>query len=397
MLSEGSNECLKCVYNVTVMGNSRYNIKLMEPSFEPWSPVKGTDRQVAVLMSGGVDSSVTAHLLGEAGWDVVGITMKIPVSCETFSRGCCGVDAALVCHEMGIAHYFVDVAEAFEGLIIERFRESYAAGLTPNPCADCNTFLKFSLVWDLIEEAFGIKHVATGHYARVVETEGGARLGRCKDKSKDQSYFVYGIGRERLGRFVLPLGEYTKAEVRAIAEKLGLSVAQKPESMELCFAGEADYRNVLDDAQSNRPGDLTDMAGKRIGEHKGISNYTLGQRRGLGFAGGKPLYAGRIDAGTNTVALGTREEVGRRVIRADEINLLIADGLCEGALLYGKIRSYGDPSPCRVAAVSESEVTVEFDEPQFAPSPGQKLVLYDNSDYVVAGGTITGNQQDETQ
>ena len=382
---------------MAAMGNIEYNLELMEASFEAWSPTKGVDRQVAVLMSGGVDSSVTAHLLCESGWDVVGITMKIPVSCAAFSRGCCGVDAALVCHEMGIAHYFVDVTEAFQELIIERFRDSYAAGQTPNPCVDCNTFLKFSLVWDLIEEVFGIRHVATGHYARVVETEGGARLGRGKDKSKDQSYFVYGIAAERLGRFVLPLGEYTKTQVRAIAEKLGLSVAQKPESMELCFAGEADYRNALDDAQSNRPGDLTDMAGKRIGEHKGISNYTLGQRRGLGFAGGKPLYVGRIDAGTNTVALGTREEVSRRVIRADEINVLITDGLCEGSSLYGKIRSYGDPRPCRVAAVSESGITVEFDEPQFAPSPGQKLVLYDDNDYVVAGGTITGDRQNEVQ
>ena len=379
------------------MGNSGYNIKLMEPSFEPWSPTKGSDLQVAVLMSGGVDSSVTAHLLGEAGWDVVGITMKVPVSCDAFSRGCCGMDAVLVCHEMGIAHYFVDVAEAFEDLIIERFRESYAVGQTPNPCVDCNTFLKFSLVWDLIEEAFGIRHVATGHYARVVEAEGGARLGRGKDKSKDQSYFVYGIDRERLGRFVLPLGECTKAEVRAIAEKLGLNVAQKPESMELCFAGEADYRNALDDAQLNRQGDLTDMAGKRIGEHKGISNYTLGQRRGLGFAGGKPLYVGRIDAGTNTVALGTRDQVSRCVIRAGETNVLIVEELREGASLHGKIRSYGDPRPCKVIGVSEDEVAVEFDEPQFAPSPGQKLVLYNDSDYVVAGGTIRGGRQDEAQ
>ncbi len=382
---------------MAAMGNTGYNLKLMDASFEAWSPTKGLDRQVAVLMSGGVDSSVTAHLLGAAGWDVVGVTMKIPVSCDAFSRGCCGVDAALVCHEMGIAHYFVDVTEAFEELIIERFRESYAAGETPNPCVDCNTLLKFSLVWDLIAEAFGIRHVATGHYGRVMETEGGPRLARGKDKSKDQSYFVYGIAAERLGRFVLPLGEYTKAKVRAIAEKLGLSVAQKPESMELCFAGEADYRNALDDGQSNRRGDLTDMAGKRIGEHKGISNYTLGQRRGLGFAGGTPLYVGRIDAGANTVALGTRDQVSRRVIAADEINVLIAGELCQGALLGGKIRSYGDPRPCRVVGVSESGITVEFDEPQFAPSAGQKLVLYDDSDYVVAGGTITGDQRDEVQ
>jgi len=378
------------------MNDSGFKLELMEPSFEAFAPTKGPHRRVAVLMSGGVDSSVAAHLLREAGWDVAGITMKIPVSCETFSRGCCGADAALVCHEMGIAHYFVDVGEPFEELIIDRFRESYAAGQTPNPCVDCNTLLKFSLVWDLIEDTLGIRRVATGHYARVVHTEDGPRLARAKDISKDQSYFVYGIPAERLGRFVLPLGGHTKSQVREIAAKLGLSVAKKPESMELCFAGEADYRNALDDTQLDRKGELTDMAGNRIGWHKGISNYTLGQRRGLGFAAGKPLYVGRIDARTNTVALGTREQVSRRTVRANEINVLIPDRLRRGALLGGKIRSYGQPARCRVIGVLQDEIAVDFDQPQFAPSPGQKLVLYDDNDYVVAGGTITADESDDT-
>jgi tRNA-specific 2-thiouridylase len=199
-----------------------------------------------MLMSGGVDSSVTAHLLKEAGWDVLGVTMKIPTACEDGSRGCCGAEAAFVCNELNISHYFVDVTEPFENLIIERFRQSYANGETPNPCVDCNTLLKFSLLWDFLQERFGIEYLATGHYARVSEQNGRVRLGRAQDKSKDQSYFLYGISAERLERLVLPLGEMTKEQVRSIASGLGLSVADKPESMELCFAGQGDYRLALE-------------------------------------------------------------------------------------------------------------------------------------------------------
>lgn len=360
----------------------------MEPSLEPYRPACPPERRVAVLMSGGVDSSVTAHLLKEAGWDVVGVTMKVPTACDANKRGCCGADAAFVCHDLRIAHYFVDVTEAFQALIIQRFRDAYAAGRTPNPCVDCNTLLKFALVWDLLEAAFGVGRLATGHYARIVETGNGPALRRASDPAKDQSYFIYGIERDRLGRFMLPLGGRTKADVRATAGRLGLRVAEKPESMELCFAGEADYRNALGPAEADRPGDLTDMAGRVIGTHKGISNYTLGQRRGLGFAGGEPLYVGRIDPRNNTVALGTRPEVSRREVRAAEFNVLLPDLLRPAARLSGKIRSYGPPQACTVTEVSPDLVAVEFDEPQFAPAPGQSLVLYDADDYVAGGGVI---------
>ncbi len=370
------------------MSKNRYNIELMDPSFEPWAPTKDTSRQIAVMMSGGVDSSVTAHLLKDAGFDVLGITMKIPVSCEMATRGCCGAEAAFVCHELDIPHYFVDVGDAFGELIIDRFRQEYAQGHTPNPCVDCNTLLKFSLLWDCIEDNFGISKVATGHYARVVITTHGARLQRGIDNSKDQSYFLYGIGAQRLPNLVLPLGDKTKPQIREIAEQIGLSVAEKPESMELCFAGEDDYRKALADSQANQPGDLTDMQGNKIGDHKGISNYTRGQRRGLGFAGGKPLYVGKIDAKTNTVALGTRDEVTSSIIKANEINVLIPEEFETGINLCAKIRSGGDPRPCKIIALDQDQITVEFDQPQFAPSPGQKLVLYNSDDYIVAGGTI---------
>jgi tRNA-specific 2-thiouridylase len=371
------------------MTTNNRNIKLLPPSFSPWTPKKGPHRQIAVLMSGGVDSSVTAHILKEAGWDVLGITMKIPVSCGTNSRGCCGADGAFVCNELNIPHYFVDVTEYFQSFIIEPFRQSYEMGETPNPCVDCNSLLKFSLVWDFLQETFNISYLATGHYARVIETAGQVRLGRAKDKDKDQSYFLYGIAAKKLPNLVLPLGELTKKEVRSIASQLNLSVADKPESMELCFSREGDYRTALIDNGTNQDGDITDMQGNKIGTHKGIANYTIGQRRGIGFAGGKPLYVGRIEAQTNTIALGTKDEVSHRTIRAKQINTLIPEELAEGKKVYGKIRSSGEPSSCNIIEVRQDNMTVEFNQPQFAPCPGQKLVLYNSEDHIIAGGTIT--------
>ncbi len=360
----------------------------MEPSFAPWEPKKDRSQQIAVLMSGGVDSSVTAHLLTEQDWDVLGVTMKIPVSCDANVRGCCGADAAFVCNELSIPHYFVDVTNDFEELIIERFRQSYGRGETPNPCVDCNTLLKFSLLWDFLAKTFGIRYLATGHYARVSITAGRAYLSRAKDRTKDQSYFLYGIGAEKLARLVLPLGEMAKEEVRSIARQLNLTVAEKAESMELCFAGEGDYRSALIGAEADTEGDITDMQGNRIGTHKGIANYTLGQRKGIGFAGGKPLYVGRINAQANTIALGTREEISFSTVRANRINTLISEELIAENHVFGKIHSYGDPAPCRITDVGANDITVEFDEPQFAPCPGQRLVLYDKNDNVIAGGTI---------
>lgn len=368
---------------------NKWNIKLLEPSFSPWEPRKEHSKQIAVLMSGGVDSSVTAHLLKVQGWDVLGITMKIPVSCDTNSRGCCGADAAFVCNELNIPHYFVDVTTAFEELIIKRFRQSYAKGETPNPCVDCNTLLKFSLLWDFLEETFGINYLATGHYARISKTDGRVYLGRAKYKAKDQSYFLNGIVSEKLAKFVLPLGELTKEKVRSIAAQLNLSVADKAESMELCFAGEGDYRATLTSAQADKHGDITDMQGNIIGTHKGVANYTLGQRKGIGFAGGRPLYVGKISAQTNTIALGTREEISFRTVRANKINTLIPEELVANRLVYGKIRSYGDPQECWFVDVEQTNISVKFDDPQFAPCPGQRLVLYNKDDNIITGGTIS--------
>ena len=370
------------------MTTQKWNIKLFEPSLRPWEPKKDPSKQIAVLMSGGVDSSVTAYLLKEQGRDVLGITMKIPVSCDTTKRGCCGADAAFVCGELDIPHYFIDVTEPFEKLIIERFHQSYSKGQTPNPCVDCNTLLKFSLVWDFLENNFGIHTLATGHYARISQRDTQWHLGMAKDKTKDQSYFLYGIALEKLPRFTLPLGEFTKEEVRSVATRLKLTVADKPESMELCFAGEGDYRAALNCAEADMAGDITDMQGNKIATHKGIANYTQGQRQGIGFAGGKPLYVAKIDAETNTIALGTREDVSSRKIRAEMINILVPREFVAGQSFSGKIRSYGTPQPCRIIEANENNMIIEFDQPQFAPCPGQKLVLYNGDDNIVAGGTI---------
>ena len=369
------------------MKADKYNLKLMPPMFGEWKPETGK-QPIAMLMSGGVDSSVSAHLLKSAGWDVVGITMQIPVSCGAGTKGCCGADAALVAKELGIAHYYVDVLEAFEKLIIKPFRKSYSNGETPNPCIDCNSLLKFSLLWDFIEERFGITYVATGHYSRVVKERAETFLRRALDQSKDQSYFLCGITPERLKDLVLPLGGYSKEQIREMAKGLKLSVAEKSESMELCFAGEGDYRAVLDVELADKEGDMLDMDGNKIGVHKGIANYTIGQRRGLKFAGGEPLYVGRIDPTDNTVALGTRGQVCRKQICADRVNILIDSEYEFGRELLGKIRSGGYPRPCRLVSAGKDEMAAEFDEPQFGPCPGQRLVLYDKNDNVVAGGVI---------
>ena len=373
---------------------SETNITLLPPSFSPWSSKKPASKQIALLMSGGVDSSCTAHLLKEDGWDVLGITMKIPVKCDNNPKVCCGPEAPIVCEQLDIPHYFIDVTEVFEQLVTRPFRQSYKTGRTPNPCVDCNTLLKFSLVWDFIVETFGIDYVATGHYAKISGADGQARLGRAADKTKDQSYFLYGIAAEKLGRVVFPLGDLTKQEVRSIAAELKLAVADKPESMELCFADAGDYRLVLPEGQVNKPGDITDMGGNKIGTHKGIANYTLGQRRGIGFAGGEPLYVGKMDAEKNTIALGAREEVCSRSVRAGQINRLIADELAAGSKVYGKIRSCGELRPCTITDSGEDVISIDFDQPQFAPCPGQRLVLYNANDDIIAGGTIVARDSD---
>ncbi|NLH15272.1 MAG: tRNA 2-thiouridine(34) synthase MnmA [Phycisphaerae bacterium] len=358
-------------------------MKILEPTFGGFSG--GENQSIAVLMSGGVDSSVSAYRLKQAGWNVVGITMIIPMACQSGKRACCGADAAFVCERLGLPHYFVNVADEFNQRIVEPFRQAYASGYTPNPCAECNAALKFGVLWDALEAQFGITHLATGHYARLVRN-GSTRLACAKDADKDQSYFLYGIPRRRLERLELPVSELTKPQVRKIAREAGIPVSEKPESMELCFAGEGDYRLAL--GLTSEPGDLLDIDGNKIGTHTGIANYTIGQRRGLGFAGGQPLYVCRIDPTVNTVTLGTREQVSSRTVGVENTNVLIDQDWIAGRRLTGKVRSYAGRDACTIMEVGEGTATVEFERSIFAPCPGQKLVLYNQADEVVGGGSI---------
>jgi len=362
--------------------------RLLPATGEAYVPRAGR-RVVAVMMSGGVDSSVTALLLREAGWDVVGVTLKIPVLGGCSLRPCCGTEAVVVARQLGVPHYFVDVEAAFKARVFEPFRAAYIEGRTPSPCVDCNTAIKFGQVWDLIETELGIAHVATGHYARI-EHEGtpDARLRRASDLSRDQSYFLYGIPKARLPFLHFPLGAFSKVEARRMALERGLPVADKPDSMELCFAGEGDYRTLLTDFPA-QPGPIVDRAGNRLGTHTGIHNYTLGQRRGLGIAHTEPLYVIGIVPESNTVVVGTQQETLTDTVHAVAINVLLPDALREGATLWGKVRSVGEPKECVVTVVSGEEIRVSFASPVHMPAPGQHLVLYTEDGAVVIGGTIT--------
>ena len=373
---------------LVLMSTDQTEIKIFPPTFEPWQG-KHTDRSIAVLTSGGVDSTVTALLLKQAGWNVLAITMKLPVAGQcNHPSPCCGSDAGLLCHQMGIPHYFLDAQELFEQLIIKPFRQAYAQGRTPSPCADCNAFLKFGLVWDFLAKTFGIQHLATGHYARIVSESDRCYLARAADSQRDQSYFLYGIPRRRLKHLVFPLAQLTKQKVRDLAHSNGLKIAQKPDSMELCFAGEGNYRRALDQDVLPSPGPILDTQGNVLGQHEGIVNYTIGQRRGLGVAAGEPRYVVRISPDDNSVTLGTRQQACRRDVRVTDVNTLIPDKLQPGAQLLGQIRSPGQASACTVVEAGSEAMLVEFAEPQFGPCSGQRLVLYDDRGFVIAGGTI---------
>lgn len=367
-------------------------MRLEPPTLAPWVADPDPDRNIAVLMSGGVDSSVTALLLKETGANVVGVTMRLPVahSCN-FKRSCCGSEAVYVCRDLGIAHYYLDVRAEFVEHVIEPFRRAYASGRTPSPCVECNTVFKFGMVWDFLEESLGVRRIATGHYARVAQVGGRWSLCRAAEKARDQSYFLYGIKAGRLPGLALPLGEWRKDDVRRRAHEAKLPVAKRQDSMELCFAGEGDYRNALG-PEATRPGNIIDPEGRVIGRHEGVSNYTHGQRKGLGVAAPEPLYVLGIQPESNTIVAGSRRDALQRVVEAREVNVLDPDAFRAGARLLGKIRSGGDPTPCAVAAAEGEAMTVRFDEFQFAPTPGQKIVLYDERERVIAGGTISGSR-----
>ena len=367
---------------------------------ESTGPQRG--ERVLVAMSGGVDSSVAAALMVEAGYDVVGVTMKLHSDgSDVPDRPCCSLDstsdARRVCDTLGIPHYVTNLVDHFGADVLQDFVSEYARGRTPIPCVRCNTFTKFR---DLLHKADAIDApwLATGHYARMgtrdvnAATSGGTRvLRRGLDPAKDQSYFLWGIARSVLDRLVLPIGSQTKAETRAIARRFGLRTANKVESQDICFVPDGDHVRVLreqlgDDAPSLSRGPVRLSSGQVIGEHDGFARFTIGQRKGLpgGFA--EPMFVVEIVPSERAVIIGPRNELLGRGVEARELNWLV-DPPTVGAHVQVQVRSRATAVSATVVAVDAQSIELALDEGVNAISPGQSLVMYDG-DVVLGGGVI---------
>ncbi len=373
---------------------------ILRPGLRAKRQIVMSDRsrqKVVVAMSGGVDSSVAACLLHEQGYDVVGLFMRVgtpeaapPVAGTRNRQGCCSAadasDARFVAGMLDIPFFALNFERDFDELI-DYFANEYAAARTPNPCVVCNQKFKFGRILDYAD-AVGAHYVATGHYARVERSNGRRRLMRSAEPQKDQTYVLFGLRRELLDRIIFPLGHLTKGQVRAEARRFGLPNADKPDSVEICFVPDQDYAGVVERRRPDafREGDVLDVSGRVVAKHKGIPRYTIGQRRGLGFAAGVPVYVTRIDAESNTVTIGEHDQLLRRELTAEQVNLLVPD-VGHRFRAEAKIRYLHRPAAATVELTARDSARVVFDEPQAAPTPGQAVVFYDQ-DTVMGGGWI---------
>jgi tRNA-specific 2-thiouridylase len=369
---------------------------------------------IAVAMSGGVDSSTVAAMLRADGQNVIGLTMQLwnqrrlsgkEGMPESVQGRCCSLDdvydARRVAQQIGIPYYVVNHEERFERDVIRPFVQEYVSGRTPIPCSLCNNHLKFDQLL-IVAQQIGAERVATGHYARVAFDEARGKLNgkrwllkRPADSSKDQTYFLFGLTQEQLSRTIFPLGDMTKPEVRELARRHGLALAEKPDSQEICFVPGGDYKRFIDaylaeqgEALPDTSGELVTTNGEVLGEHPGIHNFTVGQRKGLGVATGSPLYVIQISGASKQVIVGGEEHLYSRTLRARRVNLIAVDDLHEPMRVAVKIRHRHEPAAAVIERAGDDEILVTFDEPQRAITPGQAAVFYDG-DIVVGGGWIT--------
>jgi tRNA-specific 2-thiouridylase len=355
--------------------------------------------RVVVAMSGGVDSSVTAALLKEEGWEVIGVTMQLWPSAESAAEaerfgGCCGLEAVTeaktVAHRLGIPHYAMNFKPIFARKVIADFCREYSLGRTPNPCIRCNQYVKFDA---LLKKAKGLgaDFVATGHYARIEYDKGSGRylLKRGIDLKKDQSYVLYTMTQHQLRDTLMPLGHLTKEKVRQIAHELGLSVADKAESQDICFIPDDNYPSFFEQYMPGaaKPGPILDKRGNALGEHRGILFYTIGQRRGLGISAPEPLYVVAIDGRNNTIIVGSKEDTYQDELIAAEVNWIAIEPPGQPIKARVKVRYLHPGAEAIVTPLAEDKVQVKFEEPQMALTPGQAAVFY-NGDSVIGGGTI---------
>ncbi len=353
--------------------------------------------RVVVGMSGGVDSSATAALLLEQGYDVVGITLKLwPQDCVSRAEDkCCGpqavTDARAVCHKLGIPYYLVDEAAEFQTKVIQYFASEYKAGRTPNPCVMCNQNLKFGR---LIERAdqLGAQYIATGHFARLESSADSNRilLKRGRDLRKDQSYFLFSLRQDQLSRALFPLGEHTKSDTRDVARHCQLKTAEKEESMEICFVPDNDYGKFLQQANlaEKHRGEIVNLQGTVIGHHDGIEFYTIGQRKGLGISSPKPLYVIELDPAKNRITVGDDSALDRDEFTVDRCNWIAFDTLPDNFETTVKIRYNHPGTSATVTPTNDGKARVKLHTPQRAITPGQAAVFY-HDDLVLGGGWIT--------